>query len=54
MGIALPKDSPLTKAVVAAVEALVAGDTYTSINAKYGIPDSVKVSADQVDAGASR
>ncbi|WP_175417372.1 ABC transporter substrate-binding protein [Arthrobacter sp. 24S4-2] len=54
VGIAMPKGSPLTKAVVAAVEALVASDTYTSINAKYGIPDSVKVSADQVDAGATR
>jgi polar amino acid transport system substrate-binding protein len=54
VGIAMPKGSPLTKAVVAAVEALVASNTYTSINAKYGIPDSVKVSADQVDAGATR
>lgn len=54
VGVAMPKGSPLTKAVVAAVKALVASDTYTSINAKYGIPDSVKVAADQVDAGATQ
>ncbi|MET3920845.1 ABC transporter substrate-binding protein [Arthrobacter sp. UYEF20] len=54
VGIAMPKDSPLTKAVVTAVKALVAGSTYTSINAKYGIPDSVTVSPAQVDAGASQ
>lgn len=54
VGIALPKGSPLTKAIVAAVRALIAGDTYKAINAKYGIPDSVTIGADAVDASGAK
>jgi polar amino acid transport system substrate-binding protein len=50
VGIAMPKGSALTKAIVAAVRALIAGETYKAINTKYGIPDSVTISADAVDA----
>ncbi len=54
VGIALPKGSPLTPAVVAAVKALVVSDTYKQINTKYGIPQTVAISADAVEAGGSR
>jgi hypothetical protein len=50
----MPKGSPLTKAIVAAVRALIAADTYKAINAKYGIPDSVTISADAVDASGAK
>jgi polar amino acid transport system substrate-binding protein len=54
VGIAMPKGSALTKAIVAAVKALIVGDTYKTINAKYGIPDSVTISADAVDASGGK
>jgi polar amino acid transport system substrate-binding protein len=54
VGIALPKGSPLTASIVAAVKALVVSDTYKQINSKYGIPQSVTISADAVDAGDAK
>lgn len=54
VGIAMPKDSPLTASMVAAVKALVASDTYKQINTKYGIPQTVTISADAVDASDAR
>ncbi|MDI2034782.1 ABC transporter substrate-binding protein [Paenarthrobacter nitroguajacolicus] len=54
VGIALPKDSPLTASIVAAVKSLVVSDTYQQINTRYGIPQTVTISADAVEAGASR
>lgn len=46
--VALPKGSPLTPAIRAAVEKLVASSTYQAINAKYGVPDSATVTAAMV------
>ena len=46
--------SALTKPIVAAVKALIAGETYKAINAKYGIPDSVTIDANAVDASAAK
>ncbi|MFP3459766.1 ABC transporter substrate-binding protein [Arthrobacter globiformis] len=54
VGIAMPKGSPLTGAIVAAVRAIVAGESYKQINARYGIPQSVTVSPDAVDASGAR
>lgn len=50
VGMAMAKGSPLAPAIMAAVKALVTGDTYKQINAKYGLPQSVAVSPDAVDA----
>ncbi|MBT8160663.1 MULTISPECIES: ABC transporter substrate-binding protein [Arthrobacter] len=54
VGVAMPKGSALTKPIVAAVKALIAGETYKAINAKYGIPDSVTIDANAVDASAAK
>ncbi|MFJ5956917.1 ABC transporter substrate-binding protein [Paenarthrobacter sp. NPDC092416] len=54
VGIAMPKGSPLTASIVAAVKELVGSETYKQINTKYGIPQTVTISADAVDAGGAQ
>ncbi|GAB3569756.1 ABC transporter substrate-binding protein [Arthrobacter alkaliphilus] len=54
VGMAMAKGSPLTPAVVAAVKSLMTSETYKSINAKYGLPQSVAVAPDAVDASGAK
>lgn len=48
--VALPKDSPLTPAIAAAVKALIQGSTYAEIFTKWGMPVDTMVTTDQVDS----
>jgi polar amino acid transport system substrate-binding protein len=54
VGMAMARGSALTPAVVAAVKDLMTSDTYRQINAKYGLPQSVAVSPDAVDARSTK
>lgn len=54
VGIAMPKGSPLTPAIVAAVKGLVGSETYRQINAKYGVPQSAAVTPAAVQAGGAQ
>lgn len=49
-GIALPKDSPLTEAVRAAVIDIVKSPVYHEMNLKWGLPDTTTVTPEQVAA----
>ena len=48
--VALPKDSPLTPAIAAAVKSLINGPTYAALFAKWGMPVDTMVTVDQVDS----
>lgn len=47
-GITTSKDSPLTPAIRAAVLKIIDSDVYPQMNAKWGIPDTTMVTAEQV------
>lgn len=49
-GVALPKGSPLTAAVSAAMKSLIGTPTYSAIFAKWGMPNDTKVTPDEVDS----
>jgi len=54
VGMAMAKGSELTPAIVAAVKDLMTSQTYKDINTKYGLPQTVTVSPDAVDARSAK
>ncbi len=48
-GIAMVKDSPLTPAIRAAVLKIIDSEVYPQMNAKWGIPDTTMVTAEQAN-----